>query len=376
MSQKYAEAGETGLQAVGEYTLGEIVSQPELWPVTNEGIRSVLENRGLGPKLLNRRVLITGAGSSAYASSAIAAAWPGAFAVPTTNLLVDTERNLVGVDVVVSIARSGQSPESAAVVERVRSLRPEIHQLAIVCDENSALARANVELVALDPRTNDRSLVMTSAFSNLVLAGHALAQPGAVAAGVAQHSARAARLIPEIEEACRRVAQRAEDRIVVLASSPLLGWAREAGLKTLEMTAGHYSVMAETFLGLRHGPMSFVRSNTLVLCLLSSDAVRRAYEMDLIAELREKRIGYLVGIADPQEAEGLFDAIIPAVAPHENDALRTPYEIVGPQLLGYHLSLNLGLNPDNPSPDGIISRVVRGVRIHPAALAEVYSPAR
>jgi tagatose-6-phosphate ketose/aldose isomerase len=233
-----------------------------------------------------------------------------------------------------------------------------------------------VELVALDPRTNDRSLVMTSAFSNLVLAGHALAQPGAVAAGVAQHSARAARLIPEIEEACRRVAQRAEDRIVVLASSPLLGWAREAGLKTLEMTAGHYSVMAETFLGLRHGPMSFVRSNTLVLCLLSSDAVRRAYEMDLIAELREKRIGYLVGIADPQEAEGLFDAIIPAVAPHENDALRTPYEIVGPQLLGYHLSLNLGLNPDNPSPDGIISRVVRGVRIHPAALAEVYSPAR
>jgi tagatose-6-phosphate ketose/aldose isomerase len=119
--------------------------------------------------------------------------------------------------------------------------------------------------------------------------------------------------------------------------------------------------------------MSFVKSDTLVLCLLSSDAVRRSYEMDLISELRAKRIGRLVGIADPQEAEGLFDEIIPAIAPHEEDALRTPYEIVGPQLLGYQLSLNLGLNPDNPSPDGIINRVVQGVRIHPASLCETLS---
>jgi len=373
MSQDIGKATETGLQAAGEYTLREIVRQPELWPITNEGIRSVLDQRGLGQRLQNRRVLITGAGSSAYASSAIAAAWPRAIAVPTTDLLLDAKRFLDGVDVVISIARSGQSPESVAVVETVRSLRPEIFQLALVCDQESALARADVELVALDNRTNDRSLVMTSAFSNLVLAGHVLARPDAVAAGVEKHSKRAAGLISEIEQACRRVAERIADRIVVLSSSPLLGWGLEAGLKTLEMTAGHYSVVTETFLGLRHGPMSFVKSDTLVLCLLSSDAVRRSYEMDLISELRAKRIGRLVGIADPQEAEGLFDEIIPAIAPHEEDALRTPYEIVGPQLLGYQLSLNLGLNPDNPSPDGIINRVVQGVRIHPASLCETLS---
>ena len=57
--------------------------------------------------------------------------------------------------------------------------------------------------------------------------------------------------------------------------------------------------------------------------------------------------------------------VIPAVAPRENDALRTPYEILGPQLIGYHLSLGIGLNPDNPSPNGVINRVVQGVRIHP-----------
>jgi tagatose-6-phosphate ketose/aldose isomerase len=103
------------------------------------------------------------------------------------------------VDVLISVARSGQSAESVAVVERVRGLRPRIFQLAIVCDRDSALARANVELVALDRRTNDRSLVTTSAFSNLVLAGNVLAQPDAVAAEVEKHSKRAAGLIPEIE---------------------------------------------------------------------------------------------------------------------------------------------------------------------------------
>jgi tagatose-6-phosphate ketose/aldose isomerase len=373
MAQDLDKATETGLQAAGEYTLREIVRQPELWPITNEEIRLVLYKRGLGQKLQNRRVLITGAGTSAYASSAIAAAWPGAAAVPSTDLLVDAERYLDGVDVLISVARSGQSPESAAAVERVRSLRPEIFQLAIVCDQDSALARANVELVALDPRTNDRSLVMTSSFSNLVIAGNALAQPDAVGARVEKHSKRAAELIPEIEQACRRVAERIVDRIVVLSSSPLLGWGCEAGLKTLEMTAGHYPVVTETFLGLRHGPKSFVKSDTLVLCLLSSDPVRRSYELDLISELRTKKIGHLVGIADPEETKGIFDEIIPAIAPHENDALRTPYEIIGPQLLGYHLSLNLGLNPDNPSPDGIINRVVQGVKIHSALPSEVLS---
>jgi hypothetical protein len=30
------------------------------------------------------------------------------------------------------------------------------------------------------------------------------------------------------------------------------------------------------------------------------------------------------------------------------------------------LSLRQGLNPDNPSPDGVINRVVQGVKIHSA----------
>jgi tagatose-6-phosphate ketose/aldose isomerase len=219
-------------------------------------------------------------------------------------------------------------------------------------------------LIVLDPRTNDRSLVMTGSFSNLVLAGLSLAQPQIAARTADLASERAEPLLPIIDKGCHRIAARVRDRIVVLSSSPLLGWVREAGLKILEMTAGHFPVVTETYLGLRHGPMSFLRSDTLVLCLLSSDPVRRLYEIDLIQELRTKRLGYSVGIDGTVEDGSLFDDVIPAVLPEAPDDMRTPFEILIPQLLGYHLSRGLGLNPDNPSPNGVITRVVQGVTIH------------
>jgi tagatose-6-phosphate ketose/aldose isomerase len=367
MSQDPSAPAEAHLQGAPLHTLQEILQQPLLWPTTLESVRSASERLDLPSKLQEARVLITGAGTSAYAASAVAMAWPRAVSVPTTDLLIDAERYLIDVDVVISLARSGDSPESAAVVKRVRALRPDILQLAIVCNEDGALSHSGLDgLIVLDSRTNDHSLVMTSAFSNLVLAGLLLAQPDAVGGTVNEFSSRASVLLPEVESACRRLATRISDRIVILSSSPSLGWAREAGLKALEMTAGRFPIVTETYLGLRHGPMSFVKPDTLVLCLLSSDPVRRSYEVDLIDELRAKKLGYLIGIADPADSGGLFDEVIPAIAPQADDALRTPYEIVGPQLLGYYLSLGIGLNPDNPSPAGVINRVVQGVRIHPA----------
>ena len=348
------------------FTLREIFQQPALWPTTVDRVDAASRRLDLKPRLANAHILFTGAGTSAYAASAVAAAGSTCLAVPTTDLLIDTERHLAGVEVVISLARSGDSPESAAVVEQIRALRPEIFQLAITCNPESALSRSPLDgIILLDPRTNDRSLVMTSAFSNLVLAGLLLIQRDAVDAAVKACGSGAGALLPAIDQACRAAAAHARDRIVMLSSSPLHGWAQEARLKALEMTAGAFCVMAETFLGLRHGPMSFVRSDTLVLCLLSQDPLRRLYEQDLLRELRAKKIGYLVGIADPAETGEWFDAVIPAIAPRLPDALRTPFEVIAPQLLGYHLSLLKGMNPDNPSPGGVINRVVQGVVIHP-----------
>jgi tagatose-6-phosphate ketose/aldose isomerase len=349
-------------------TLKEIFQQPLLWPMTVASVQAASGRLDLAARLLRTRVLLTGAGSSAYAASSAALAWPGAMAVPTTDLLIDPERYLLGVGAVVSVARSGNSPESSAVVQRVRALRPEILQLAITCSGDNLLSESGLDgLIVLDPRTNDRSLVMTGSFSNLVLAGLTLAQPHSVLQQTVVASKRARTLLPAMDDHCRRIAGLVRDRIVVLSSSPLLGWSREAGLKILEMTAGRFPVVNETYLGLRHGPMSFLRADTLVLCLLSSDPLSRLYEMDLIHELRSKNLGYLVAIGDPEGHDGGFDEVVPAVLPDGPDDLRTPFEILIPQLLGYYLSLSIGLNPDNPSPDGVINRVVQGVKIHSAS---------
>src|ERR1700759_1636322 len=216
MSQNRRQSADRESKNAGHLTSQQIFHQPELWSTTGPDISAAADRILTRHQLHKRRLLLTGAGSSAYAATAVALAWPRATAVPTTDLLVDTERFLDGVDAVISLARSGESPESAAVVERVRGLRPEILQLAIVCNADSALGRVGLdELLVLDPRTNDRRLVMTSSFSNLVLAGQALAQPAAVAAAVGKHSSRASALLPAIDEATKRVAASVRERIVV-----------------------------------------------------------------------------------------------------------------------------------------------------------------
>jgi tagatose-6-phosphate ketose/aldose isomerase len=210
---------------------------------------------------------------------------------------------------------------------------------------------------------------MTSSFSNLVLAGVCLAYEPLMGPLTTCAAAEAQAQFALIDRQMNGLANTVEDRLLLLASPPLFGWAQEGALKVLEMTAGRFPVMAETYLGLRHGPMSFVRTNTMVICLLSNDPWNRRYELDLVRELRSKGLGYLVGICDDRgdrsdEITQLFDAVTPALLPQAPDPVRTAFEILALQILSYRLSLRAGLNPDNPSPAGVLTRVVQGIHIY------------
>ena len=147
----------------------------------------------------------------------------------------------------------------------------------------------------------------------------------------------------ELEERAEGLAAEPVNRVVVLASAPMMGWAHEAALKILEMSAGRIPVMPETHLGLRHGPMSFLRPDTLVLSILSTDRLRRRYEEDLLNELRAKQLGRIVVIASEDGPVPAASEIVPAMSSELPDDLRTPFEIVFPQLLAYHLSLQAGI---------------------------------
>ena len=123
------------------------------------------------------------------------------------------------------------------------------------------------------------------------------------------------------------------------------------------------ATMAETYLGLRHGPMSFIDGRTLVVCFLSSDPLVRNYEKDLIRELNAKELGarkLIAGYGDP--GAGLCrgqDMAIPYAVPEESadDDLTVLDAMIG-QILGFHRCLEEGLHPDSPSDSGVISRVV------------------
>ena len=324
------------------------------------------------PTLADRSTIITGAGSSAYAAAAIAAATNGSTAIPTTDLLTARrdaiERRAPGFSeagVLLSVARSGNSPESLAVAERLQQLFPTLLNMAITCNREGQLARMeDGQAIVLDPKTNDRSLVMTSSFSNLTLAGLALQHGRELARAVPGICQYAVKLLPQLQQTAEELAGSEIERVLVLASGPLLPLAAEIALKLLEMSGGQIVAIVESYLGLRHGPMSFLREDSLVLCVASSDSLTRRYEEDLLNELRQKRLGRVVAIATEEFAAGSVDRHVEPIAPELPDSLRTPFEVVFGQLLAYHLSLRLGLDPDQPSPSGVITRVVQKFRIH------------
>ena len=57
----------------------------------------------------------------------------------------------------------------------------------------------------------------------------------------------------------------------------------------------------------------------------------------------------------------------PAGAAEVPDALAPPAYVIAGQLLGLFTSLHLGLSPDDPSPSGVIHRVVEGVTVYDPA---------
>ncbi len=351
----------------GSLLAEEIAQQPALWPTTLERVLASQRSS----EMTSAPVMFTGAGSSAYAASAIVEAWPAAKAVPTTDLLLQsvdeiraTLPAIVEGGFLVSLARSGDSPESAAVVERFQRHFPSVRHIAIVCNAGGHLASLpGVQAICLDPRTNDRSLAMTGSFSNLVLGGLALIAGQRLSENLPAICSRVGQNLEQTNSILEEIAQTCDDRMVVLASA-MQALTFEAALKIIELTSGRVMAMSETFLGFRHGPVGFVRSDTPILCFLSSDPQKRLYEEDVIEDLNRRGLGRIAVIGVSNSSLSAPDWSIPANAPEFPDSLRTPFEIPFAQLLAYHLSVNAQVDPDNPSPDGAITRVVRPFRIH------------
>jgi len=370
------------------HTLTEILQQPFLWIDTadravrdRDALKSIVHG-GAGQEAVHA-VMLTGSGSSLYAGECVAPILQAELGMPVKAVsggdLLTHPRSaaLPGRPLlVVSLARSGNSPESTGVSEYFFEHEPLCRQLFITCNAGGSLALRHksdrrAHSLLLDDRTNDRSLVMTSSFTSMVLAGRFLAcldRTVQYRDAARRLSDAARRLILEHAEELAAAVRDDFGYALYLGAGCRFGAAREAGLKMMEMSAGRVRTMAETYMGLRHGPMAAIGNDTLIVCFLSAEPLARAYETDLLLELDRKNVGrrkIVVGESIPSELlrEGDLAIDCPGVSALGDDEV-TVIDVLAGQLLAFFRCLSVGLRPDAPSPEGVISRVVESFQLY------------
>jgi tagatose-6-phosphate ketose/aldose isomerase len=371
-------------QAGALWTTREILQQPRIWSQVVQLVagRAFRLDTLLRP-LLERadvRVVLTGAGTSSFIGECLAPAvarrWKCRVeAVATTELVACPDTWLLPrvPTLLVSFARSGDSPESLAAVELAQSCLPQCHHLIVTCSAEGALYRHASELpgaqsLLLPGEANDRSFAMTSSFTAMLLAAglafHVMV-PGASA--LAPLASAADMILAEWPARIRSLLQLSFKRVVYLGAGELKGLAREAALKLLELTDGKIVAVADSPLGFRHGPKTIVDSSTLIVMFVSNDSYRRQYDLDLLRELRSDAVALRVVAIAAQSDVGEAhpdNFLLPALVSVGDLALCLPFVIFA-QSLALMQSLVLGLSPDNPNAAGTVSRVVRGVTIYP-----------
>jgi tagatose-6-phosphate ketose/aldose isomerase len=364
-------------QEDGGATILEIGQQPDAW--REVAGRADAQAAGFLREIAGRpdlRVILAGAGSSAFAGEIAAPALRRHLdhrveAIATTSIVASPldylERNTP--TLVVSFGRSGNSPESLATTALADELVDDVWHLIFTCDRDGELGRAhsgraNSLVVYMPERTNDSGFAMTSSLTSMLLS--CLMMLGPAEREDAETLARAAEHVVGLQPDIRALAQTKKQRFVYLGSGPLEGLARESALKLLELTAGEVVTYFDSPLGFRHGPKSVLDGDTLVVVYVSTDPYTRRYDLDIIAEIRGQLGEDAVTVisTEPIPAELGPAVVIPGLEGID-DALVALVYLVYAQYLALFTSLECAKTPDNPFPSGEVSRVVQGVTIYP-----------
>ncbi|HYG05642.1 MAG TPA: SIS domain-containing protein [Stenotrophomonas sp.] len=382
-STEYLGIPEAELAAAGALcTAREIAQQPRMLQRTHALVADLHARIAafVGPLASDprARVILTGAGTSAYIGQCLAplldrqlAARVDAVAttdlVSSPHLYLDAEQPLL----LVSFGRSGNSPESLAAVQLAESRVRQVRHLVVTCNAAGALNRTGARealTLLLPEETHDESFAMTSSFTCMMFATlQALSPAGALDARIGPLAAAMQAVIAQRLDALKALALGGCERVVYLGSGLLQGLAREATLKLGELTNGAVATCFDSPLGFRHGPKTFVTPRTAVLVFVSNDPLTRQYDRDLIEELRRDGVAaHVVEITAQPQGSDADNLAVPGLADAQDVDLLFPYAAVA-QIFAFHASLAAGITPDNPNKAGTVNRVVQGVRIHALA---------
>lgn len=373
-----------------QITTKEIRQQPELW-------EEVLANYKSNEKRINTfldqfvadaagktvRVIFAGAATSAYAGDTVtpylqshgdcsrfrfdSIATTDLVAAPNDYFEPETPTILV------SLSRSGNSPESVKSVELAERLVNKLHQITLTCAPDGHLAkRAEGEssnLVLLQPaKANDKGFASTGSFSCMALTAMLIFDQASLndKEDYVKSIVAMGHEVVNRESEIQSFVDDDFNRIAYLGSGSLGGSTREAQLKILELTAGQFATIFDTSMGFRHGPKSFVDSKTLVFNFLSNDAYTRQYDIDVMEEIKDDNIAqHVVAVGAIQDnnfsGENFAFKSGDSKLPEGYQALP---DVMFAQTLALLCSIKVGSKPDTPSPTGTVNRVVKGVVLH------------
>ncbi len=364
----------------------EILQQPKVW---KKEFDILLKNKNIISNFISKHfdqasveIIFSGAGTSAYIGNILSVeygkkGYSNCKSISTTDIITHPEALLPKNKkvILISFARSGNSPESIATVELANKLCKEVVHIIITCNKDGVLASgisSNDLLLLLPPETNDKSLAMTSSFSTMLLVGLLLVDINNIEKKQAEMDdlCRCAQLL--LDFYIRRledVSKKSFSRAIFLGSGELKGIAEECHLKLQEMTDGKVICKYDSFLGFRHGPKAAINEETLLVYFFSNDEYVLAYEKDLVKQINtnNKVVGQLAVSSKAINIPSIkFDLEINI----EKDALVADNQysfiagVLAGQLLAFFKSANMGFNPDSPSVSGNIARVVEGVEIY------------
>lgn len=384
------DTDETELTTMGaQITTREIKQQPELWQETSQNF---VKNNSNIANFIDKikaetsgcvRVIFTGAGTSAYVGDTIVPYLTkngdrshfSFESIPSTSI-VSAPYDYLEADtptLLVSFARSGNSPESVAAVELAEQIVKQLYQLTITCYAGGKLVQRMENkaenLILLQPEANDQGFAMTGSFSCMTLT--------ALLVFDQLDMEKKKKYIDTLVEMAHELIDRESEiqalvdedfnRIAYLGSGSLAGLTREAQLKVLELTAGKLATIFDSSMGFRHGPKSFINQQTLVFDFLSNDRYTRQYDIDILEEIRNDQIAkraVAVGIRQGKNFTG-DSFIFETGDPDLPDVYLALPDILFAQTLALLSSIKVGNKPDTPSSNGTVNRVVKGVILYP-----------
>ena len=375
------------LELGAEITTREIYQQPDVWKEAFEAYQEKREEiaaflQDIAAKHDYIKVILTGAGTSAYVGDTLVPYFKEVYddrkwnfnAIATTDIVANPQTYLKKEvpTVLVSFARSGNSPESVATVDLAKALVDELYQVTITCAAEGKLALQahgdDRNLLLLQPAaSNDAGFAMTSSFTSMMLTALLVFDPTEFALKAERFevlSSLARKVLDNVADV-KELVDLDFNRVIYLGAGPFFGLAHEAQLKILELTAGQVATMYESPVGFRHGPKSLINEDTVVLVFGTTTDYTRKYDLDLVREVAGDQIARRVVLLSDQ-AFGLENVKEVALGCGGvlNDVYRVfPYIVYG-QLFALLTSLKVGNRPDTPSPTGTVNRVVQGVIIH------------